>query len=68
MYTERQTIGWSKKEWQPISTRLAGRPKIIWKIDTKEDLRIMKINNWTKWIQEWVTWNEVVEKAKPFKQ
>jgi hypothetical protein len=55
-------------EWQPISTRLAGRPKIIWENDIKEYLRIMKINNWTKCIQEWVMWKEVVEKSKPFKQ
>jgi hypothetical protein len=50
-------------EWQPISTRLAGRPKIIWENDIKENLRIMKINNWRKCIQEWVIWKEVVEKA-----
>jgi len=61
--------GWSKYyERQPISTRLAGRPKIIRENDIKEDLGIMKINNWTKFIQEWVIWKEVVQKAKPFKQ
>jgi len=27
---------------------LAGRPKIRWEHNIKEDLRIMKINNWTK--------------------
>jgi hypothetical protein len=31
--------------WKPITTRLAGRPKIRWENDIKEDLRIMKINN-----------------------
>jgi hypothetical protein len=55
-------------EWQLISTRLAGNPKIIWENAIKKDLRIMKINNWTKCIQEWVIWKEAVEKAKPFKQ
>jgi len=46
---------------------LAG-PKIKWENDIKEDLRIMKINNWTKCIQDWVKWKEVVEEAKTFKQ
>jgi len=51
--------------WKPLSTRLAGRPKIIWENDIKGDLRIMIINNWIKCTQEWVIWKEVVEKAKP---
>jgi len=55
-------------EWKPISTRLAGRPKVRWENDIKEDLRIMEINNWTKCIQDRVKWKEVVEKAKTFKQ
>jgi len=39
-------IGWSKNhEWKLISTGLAGIPKIRWENDTKENLRIMKINN-----------------------
>jgi hypothetical protein len=36
--------------------------------DIKEYLRIMKTNNWTICIQEWLKWKEVVEKAKPFNQ
>jgi len=54
-------------EWRPTATRLAG-PKLKWENDIKEDLRIMKINNWTKCIQDWVKWKEVVEEAKTFKQ
>ena len=34
----------------------------------KEDLRIMNIKNWTKYIQDQVKWKEVVEKAKTFTQ
>jgi hypothetical protein len=34
-----------------MSTRLAGRPKIRWENDVKEDLRIMKING--QCIQDW---------------
>jgi len=50
------------------SARLAEEKKLDGKNHTKEDLKIMKINNWTKFIQEWVKWKEVVEKAKSFKQ
>jgi hypothetical protein len=49
-------------------TRLAGRPKLRWENDIKEDLRIMKINNRTECIQVRVKWKEVVEKARTFKQ
>jgi hypothetical protein len=31
-------------EWKPTCTRLAGRPKIRWENDIKEDLRIMNLN------------------------
>jgi len=27
----------------------------------------MKINNWTKWIQDQVKWKEIVQKTKTFK-
>jgi hypothetical protein len=37
-------------EWKLISVRLAGRPEIRWENYIREDLRIMKINNWTKCI------------------
>jgi hypothetical protein len=50
-------------EWKPLSTKLAERPKIIWKNDIKDDLRPMKINNGIKYIQVRVKWMEVFEKA-----
>jgi len=70
MYTERQMIGWSKKiTWVvTIFTRLTGKPKTRWKKRHKEDLRIIKINNSAKCIQVRIKWEEVVEKAKIFKQ
>lgn len=49
---------------KPMSTRLAGTPKIRWENHIKEDLRIMKINE--QCIQDWVEWNTVVQKAKTF--
>jgi len=47
---------------------LAGRPEIRWENDIREDLRIVKINNWTKCIQDRVKRKEESEKAKTFKQ
>jgi hypothetical protein len=40
-------------EWKLICTRLAGRPNVGWENDIK-DLRIIKINNWKKCIQDWL--------------
>jgi hypothetical protein len=54
--------------WKPISTILAARPKFKWENDIKEDLRILKINNWTICSQDRVNWKVVVEKAKTSKQ
>jgi hypothetical protein len=48
--------------------RIAGRPKIGWENDVKEVARIMKINNWTKCIQDRVKWRAVFWKAITFKQ
>lgn len=59
------------KKWyelKPISPRLAGRPKIRWENDINEDLKIMAINKWTKFVHGWITRKEVVEKAMTFKQ
>ena len=49
---------------KPMSARLAGRPKIGWENDIKEDFRIVKING--QCIQDWVKWKAVVENAKTF--
>ena len=58
---------WSKIICVQTSIYKIGRKtKIRWENDIKEDLRIMKINNWTKCIQDWVKWKKVVEKAKTF--
>jgi hypothetical protein len=42
--------------------------KIGWENDIKEDIRIMKINNWTKCVQDRVKWKEVFENDEPFRQ
>jgi hypothetical protein len=55
-------------EWKLICTGLAGRLNIRGENDMKEDLRIMKINMWTKCIQGLFKWKEVAERARTFKQ
>ena len=51
-------------ECESIPIRLAERPKIRWENDIKEDLKIMKTYNWTKFIKDRFKWKEVLEKAK----
>ena len=55
-------------KWKPEFAVLGGRPETGWENDIKEYLRIMKISNWTKCMQDRVKWKEVIEKAKTFKQ
>jgi hypothetical protein len=79
-YIKRQRLSWfrhvyrmtndmiDKKlcEWKPIYTGLAGKPKTGWET-IKDYLRIMKINNWTKRIENRVKLKEVDGKAKTLK-
>jgi hypothetical protein len=55
-------------ELKPIITRLAERSKHIWEKDIKDNLRSIKINNWTKCIQIRVKQKGAVEKAKTLNQ
>ena len=50
----------------PLSTRSKGRPKQRWE-DIIQDIRQMKIKNWTTCVQDRATWKNIVEKAKTFK-
>jgi hypothetical protein len=49
-----------------MATRSLGRPKNRWKNDVKNDLNVMRIENWKDCIQDRHKWKEVVEKAKTF--
>ena len=55
-------------EWKRITTGLAGRQETGWENDIKEGIGIMKINDWTKILQNGVKWKEMTEKTKTFKQ
>ena len=51
-------------KWKPMLTRPLGRPKNGW----EEDMKKLKIKNWTSCIQDRNKWKLYVEKAKTFKE
>jgi hypothetical protein len=53
--------------WKPILRRPLGRPKNRWEDDIRNDMKKMKIKNWTNCIQDRKNWKLFVEKAKIFK-
>jgi hypothetical protein len=55
-------------KWKPIVTRPLGRPKNIWDDDIKNDMKKLKIKNWTSCIQDRNKQTLYVEKAKTFRE
>jgi hypothetical protein len=51
-------------ECKPIGTRIRGRPRKRWIVDTEEDMQIMGIRQWRKQCKERAEWKIVTEKAK----
>jgi hypothetical protein len=54
-------------KWKPMLIRLLGRPKNRWEDDIRNDMKKLKIKNWTSYIQDRNKWKLYVEKAKMFK-
>jgi len=54
--------------WKLMLTRPLGRPKNRWKYDIINDMKKLKIKNWTRCIQDRNKWKLYVEKAKTFKE
>jgi len=52
--------------WKPMLTRPLGRPKYRWEDDIRNDIKKLKIKNWTSCIQDHNNWKLYVEKAKIF--
>jgi len=53
--------------WKSLTKRSQGRPKYRWEDNIKQDIRQMKIRNWTACVQDREKWKEeVVEKVKTF--
>jgi hypothetical protein len=55
-------------KWKPMLIRPLGRPKNRWEDDIRNDIKKLKIKNWTSCIQDRNKWKLYVEKAKAFKE
>jgi hypothetical protein len=51
-------------KWTPPTIRPKGRPEKRWEDNIIQDIRQLKIQNWTAGVQDSVKWKNVVEKAK----
>jgi len=51
-------------EWKPIGTRITGRPRKRWIVDTEKHMQIMGIRWWRKQCKERAEWKRIIEKAK----
>jgi len=55
-------------KWKPMLTRPLGRPKNRWEDNIINDMKKLKIKNWTSCIQDCNKWKLYVEKVKTFKE
>jgi len=51
-------------EWKPKGTRIRGRPRKRWIVDTEEHKQIIGINVWRKQCKERAEWKRITDKAK----
>jgi hypothetical protein len=50
--------------WKPVAPRHIGRPELRWKEDVRNDLKVMKGQNWKKLAQSRNKWKGIIEEAK----
>jgi hypothetical protein len=50
--------------WKPITFRPRRRPKIKWKDDNKQDLKVKKMDHWQKQRKSRSEWNQTNEQVK----
>jgi hypothetical protein len=55
-------------KWKQMLIQPLGRPKNRWEDDIINDMKKLKIKNWTSCIQDPNKWKLYVEKAKTFKE
>jgi hypothetical protein len=53
-----------KINWKPIAPRHSGRPKLRWAEDVRNDLNVMKVQNWKKLSQDRNKWKGIIQQAK----
>jgi hypothetical protein len=54
-------------KWKPMLRRPLRRKKNRWEDDIRNDMKKLKIKNWTNCIQDRKNWKLYVEEAKTFK-
>jgi hypothetical protein len=55
-------------KWKRMLRRPLGRPKNRWEGDIRNDIKKLKMKNWTNCIQDHKNWKLYVEKAETFKE
>jgi hypothetical protein len=55
-------------KWKPMLRRPLRKPKNRWEDDIRNDIKKLKIKNWTNCIQDRKNWKLYVEQAKTFKE
>jgi hypothetical protein len=55
-------------KWKPMLTEQIRRPKNRWEDNIRNDMKKLKIKNWTSCIQDRNKWKLHAEKAKTFKE
>jgi hypothetical protein len=55
-------------KWKPMLIRPLERPKNRWEEDTRNDMKKLKIKNWTNCIQDRKNWKLYVEKFETFNE
>jgi hypothetical protein len=51
-------------EWEPCSSRPVGKPRLRWIDQVEDDLKKMKVRNWTEKCKNRRLCNEIVKQAK----
>jgi hypothetical protein len=54
-------------KWKPLLRRLPGRPKNRWEDDIRNDMKKLKIKNWTNCIQDLISGNYMSRRPKQSK-
>jgi hypothetical protein len=54
-------------EWNPVVMKAKGRPKNIWRDKVLNDLKKLKVKNWTYLVKDRKAWYELVQKTNTHK-
>jgi hypothetical protein len=55
-------------EWNPIEVRTKGRPRSRWKDEVLNDLKRLKVENWTYLVKDKKAWYELVQRTETHKR